>query len=165
MVSDELHNYTKTGIVRSSDDIVTRLRERAIVLFSNGADGNAFIDEHAADEIERLRAENQMLNEALANKGTKQVAKIVSTTSSCDEWMLPIFAKHNRHLCDGCGREKYHHSYEWVPAVTPLGGSYKPWSLEQIDKWREDDLISKERYHFLISVTEDFDKPKAVRGE
>ena len=38
-----------------SDDIVTRLRERAIVLFSNGADGNAFIDEHAADEIERLR--------------------------------------------------------------------------------------------------------------
>lgn len=38
------------------DDIVTRLRERAIVLFSNGADGNAFIDEHAADEIERLRA-------------------------------------------------------------------------------------------------------------
>lgn len=38
-----------------SDDIVTRLRERAIVLFSNGADGNAFIDEQAADEIERLR--------------------------------------------------------------------------------------------------------------
>lgn len=127
------------------------------------------LGEHWADivaaEIERLRNENQMLNEALANKGTKQVAKIVSTTSSCDEWMLPIFAKHNRHLCDGCGREKFHHSYEWVPAVTPLGGSYKPWSLEQIDKWREDDLISKERYHFLISVTEDFDKPKAVRYE
>lgn len=44
------------------DDIVTRLRERAIVLFSNGADGNAFIDEHAADEIERLRAEVARLN-------------------------------------------------------------------------------------------------------
>jgi hypothetical protein len=40
---------------------VTRLRERAIVLFSNGADGNAFIDEHAADEIERLRVEIMLL--------------------------------------------------------------------------------------------------------
>lgn len=40
-----------------TDDIVTRLRERAVILFSNGADGNAFIDEQAADEIERLRAE------------------------------------------------------------------------------------------------------------
>ena len=38
-----------------TDDIVNRLRERAIVLFCNGADGNAFIDEQAADEIERLR--------------------------------------------------------------------------------------------------------------
>jgi len=44
-----------------SDDIVTRLRERAIILFSNGADGNAFIDEQAADEIERLRIENSEL--------------------------------------------------------------------------------------------------------
>jgi hypothetical protein len=40
-----------------TDDIVTRLRERALILFQNGADGNAFIDEHAADEIERLRAD------------------------------------------------------------------------------------------------------------
>lgn len=62
----------------------------------------------------------------------------------------------DRHLCDGCGREKFHHSYEWVPDVTPFCSSYKPWSLEQIDEWWEDDLISAERYHFLISVTEDF---------
>lgn len=47
-----------------TDDIVTRLRERAIVLFSNGADGNAFIDEHAADEIERLREQNDYLSKA-----------------------------------------------------------------------------------------------------
>lgn len=147
-----------------TDDIVARLRRMDASIPSVDPDKYVSPTE-AADEIERLRAENQMLNEALANKGTRQVAKIVSTTSSCDEWMLPIFAKHNRHLCDGCGREKFHHSYEWVPAVTPLGGSYKPWSLEQIDKWWENDLISKERYHFLISVTEDFDKPKAVRGE
>ena len=146
-------------------DIYEWLRERQTITSPSGITYDVRRFKEAADEIERLRNENQMLNEALANKGTKQVAKIVSTTSSCDEWMLPIFAKHNRHLCDGCGREKFHHSYEWVPAVTPLGGSYKPWSLEQIDKWREDDLISKERYHFLISVTEDFDKPKAVRGE
>lgn len=158
-----------------TDDIVTRLREGhgqgckcyADYWYECACDAvwaEQYINE-AADEIERLRAENQMLNEALANKGTKQVAKIVSTTSSCDEWMLPIFAKHNRHLCDSCNGEKYHHSYEWVPALTPFGGSYKPWSLEQIHKWREDDLITAERYHFLISVTEDFDKPKAVRGE
>lgn len=156
-MSDELHNYTKTGIVQPPDDIVNRLREKY--------SGQLPICAEAAAEIERLRAENQMLNEALANKGTKQVAKIVSTTRSCDEWMLPIFAKNNRHLCDACNGEKYHHSYEWVPALTPFGGSYKPWSLEQIDEWWEDDLISKERYHFLISVTEDFDKPKAARGE
>lgn len=154
-----------------SDDIVNRLREYSPATcspcdtwgkcgYGEPCDCTCHVHpcREAADEIERLRNENQMLNEALVNKGTKQVAKIVSTTSSCDEWMLPIFAKHNRHLCDGCGREKFHHSYEWVPAVTPIGGSYKPWSLEQIDKWREDDLISKERYHFLISVTEDFDK-------
>ncbi len=139
-----------------NDDIVTRLRQFGD---SNG------LDAEAADEIERLRAENQMLNEALANKGTKQIAKIVSTTSSCDELMYPIFSPKDRHLCDGCGREKFHLAYEWVPDVTPFCSSYKPWSLEQIDEWWEDDLISAERYHFLISVTEDFDKHKAVRGE
>ena len=53
-----------------SDDIVTRLRARALVLFQNGADGSAFLDEQAADEIERLReqldnlkAENQRLSQ------------------------------------------------------------------------------------------------------
>ena len=145
-----------------SDDIVTRLRNHVRGDYEKTAE---YLLGLAADEIERLQAENQMLNEALANKGTKQVAKIVATTSSCDEWMLPIFAKNNRHLCDACGGEKYHHSYEWVPALMPIGGSYKPWSLEQIDEWWEDGLITAERYYFLISVTEDFDKPKAVRGE
>lgn len=38
-----------------TDDIVTRLRARALVLFQNGADGSAFLDEQAADEIENLR--------------------------------------------------------------------------------------------------------------
>lgn len=147
-----------------TDDIVTRLRQEWE--YGNNAKGCDYeMFAQAADEIERLRVVNQMLNEALSNKGIKQVAKVVSTTGSCDEWMLPIFAKDNRHLCDGCGGEKYHHSYEWVPAITPFGGSYKPWSLEQIHKWREDDLITNERYHFLVSVTKDFDKPKAVRGD
>ena len=49
-----------------SDDIVTRLRERALILFQNGADGNAFIDEHAAEEIELLRAENKRLSDCLS---------------------------------------------------------------------------------------------------
>ena len=149
------------------DDIVTRLRAEKCVV-TNGVRRAVPIDPihlEAASEIERLRAENQMLNEALVHKGTKQVAKIVSTTSSCDEWMLPIFAKDNRHLCDSCNGEKYHHSYEWVPAITAFGGSYKPWPLELISKWREDDLITAERYHFLVSVTKDFNKTKAVSGE
>ena len=152
-----------------SDDIVTRLRRHSHTEYPMG-DGQVFrlkmpVLSEAADEIERLRAENQMLNEALASKGTKQVAKIVATTSSCDEWMLPIFAKNNRHLCDACGGEKYHHSYEWVPALMPIGGSYKPWSLEQIHKWRDDGLINNERYHFLVSVTKDFDKPRVAEDE
>lgn len=70
-----------------SDDIVTRLRERAIVLFSNGADGNAFIDEHAADEIERLRADNEELLE---------IAKNFANNGRCDvyeqEWGMCLHA-------------------------------------------------------------------------
>jgi hypothetical protein len=50
-----------------SDDIVTRLRERALVLFCNGADGNAFIDEQAADEIEHLRAEISRLMQVICD--------------------------------------------------------------------------------------------------
>lgn len=40
-----------------TDDIVTELRKRAVILFSNGVDRDAFIDDEAADEIERLRAD------------------------------------------------------------------------------------------------------------
>ena len=66
-MSDELHNYTETGIVRSSDDIVIRLREGdgqgckcyADYWYECACDAiwaEQYILE-AADEIERLRAE------------------------------------------------------------------------------------------------------------
>lgn len=53
MVSDELHNYTKTGIVQSSDDIVTRL----IPFIHNEMRIPAGLIMDIIDEIERLRAE------------------------------------------------------------------------------------------------------------
>lgn len=46
MVSDELHNYTKTGVVQSSDDIVTLLRKYQPYSKLHG---------QAADEIELLQ--------------------------------------------------------------------------------------------------------------
>lgn len=56
----------------SSDDIVIRLRSAALTLFQNGADSSAFLYDHAADEIERLRADlenvrdmNEQLTEEL----------------------------------------------------------------------------------------------------
>ena len=59
-----------------TDDIVTRLRERAVILFSNGADGNAFIDEQAANEIERLRAEVERLSSPLYPAGMNAIDKV-----------------------------------------------------------------------------------------
>lgn len=53
MVSDELHNYTETGIVRSSDDIVTRL----LPFIHDEVRIPAGLIMDTIDEIERLRAE------------------------------------------------------------------------------------------------------------
>lgn len=54
-MSDELHNYTKTGIVQSSDNIVTRLRELGRYVNTEGGRWFEPITTEAADEIERLR--------------------------------------------------------------------------------------------------------------
>lgn len=61
----------------AQDDIVARLRARALIAFQNGADGNAFIDEHAADEIERLRAEVARLGSFIHPIGTVMNGKAV----------------------------------------------------------------------------------------
>ena len=71
------------------DDIVTRLRARALIAFQNGADGNAFIDEKAADEIERLRVIIRGISDAVTNEGINPQyhRKVVAKTKT--DW--PFF--------------------------------------------------------------------------
>lgn len=76
MVSDELHYYTKTGTVQSSDDIVTRLRELREVLMGNPIMAREV--QEAMDEIERLRAEVDNLLGKLRN-------------TDRDEWLMWLF--------------------------------------------------------------------------
>ena len=119
----------------------------------------------AADEIERLRAEVSRLGSFLHPVGTISAARPAKPMPACDEWTLPIFATTNRHLCDGCSGEKYDHTYEWVPAVTPFGGSRRPWSVEQINEWHDSGLITPEHRDLLLAATRAFDESKAVQND
>jgi len=91
-------------------DIVERLRSADVLIVKSATDLRSVVAEEAADEIERLRAENEHLatsNHAYLSGYQEAIAEIEKLREAICEWAASIYGYEGVLFLEGLKHEKF----------------------------------------------------------